>query len=49
MSERKTDRLRIERVEPSAVYAALAGLVNNGYTRKKYSPTTFTCHLERYQ
>ena len=24
MSERKTDRLRIERVEPSAVYAALA-------------------------
>ena len=49
MSERKTDRLRIERVEPSAVYAALAGLVNNAYTRKKYSPTTFTCHLERYQ
>ncbi len=49
MNENKTERRRIENAEPDEVRAMLSAMESGGYTRKKFTPTSFVSHLEIYQ
>ena len=49
MNENKTERRRIENAEPDEVRAMLSAMESGGYTRKRFTPTSFVSHLEIYQ
>ena len=49
MNDNKTERRRIENAEPDEVRAMLSAMESGGYTRKKFTPTSFVSHLEIYQ